>query len=152
MFLIHRKCSLCQKSPRNNARKGDFEKSPRETTRERVFWKKVSQKQRAKGCFGKKSPKNNARKGALEKSPPKTTRERVILKKVSQKQRAKGWFGKKSPRNNARKGISFLKPCRMCALEAFFYASPSSSPACLLFQSANSNINWCKPKAFILGW
>ena len=115
MFSTHRKCSLCQKSPRNNARKGVLEKSPPKTMLERVFWKKVPQKQCSKGCFGKKSPKNNARKGVLEKSLPKTTRERVILKKVSQKQRAKGCFGKKSPRNNARKGISFLKPCRMCA-------------------------------------
>ena len=90
MFLTHRKCSLCQKSPRNNARKGDFEKSLPETTRERMFWEKVPEKQRAKGWFGKKFPRNNARKDVLEKSFPKTTRERVILKKVPQKQRAKG--------------------------------------------------------------
>ena len=104
---------------------------------------KVSQKQRAKGWFGKKSPRNSARKGVLGKSLPETTRERVFWKKVSQKQRAKGCFGKKfpkkqrakgcfgkkspkkqrakgcfgkkSPKNNARKGSPFLKPCRMCA-------------------------------------
>ena len=142
MFLIHRKCSLCQKSPKNNARKGVLEKSLPKTTRERVFWEKVSQKQRAKGGFGKKSPRNNARKGVLEKSLPETTRERVFWEKVSQKQRAKGCFGKKYPKNNARKGVlekslpkttrervfwkkvsknnarkgsPFLKPCRMCA-------------------------------------
>ena len=115
MFLTHRKCSLCQKSPRNNARKDVLEKSLPKTTRERMFWKKVSQKQRAKGCFGKKPPKNNARKGDFEKSPPETTRERAFWKKASQKQHAKGCFGKKYPKNNARKGISFLKPCRMCA-------------------------------------
>ena len=66
---------------------------------------KVSQKQRAKGWFGKKSPRNSARKGVLGKSLPETARERVFWKKVSQKQRAKGCFGKKSPRNNARKGV-----------------------------------------------
>ena len=80
-------------------------KSPPETTRERVILKKVPQKQRAKGCFGKKPPKNNARKGDFEKSPRETTRERVFWKKVPQKQCAKGCFGKKSPKNNARKGV-----------------------------------------------
>ena len=72
MFSTHRKCSLYPKSPekqrakgcfekkppKNNARKGDFEKSPPETTRERVFWKKVSQKQRAKGHFVFKTMQN----------------------------------------------------------------------------------------------
>jgi len=67
-----------------------LEKSLPKTTRERVIWKKVPEKQRAKGWFGKKPPKNNARRGDLEKSPRKTTRERVIWKKVPEKQRAKG--------------------------------------------------------------
>ena len=138
MFLIHQKCSLCQKPPKNNARNDVLGKNLGKTTHETMFWKKTLEKQRTKRCFGKKLGK--------------TTRETMFWKKALEKQRTKRCFGKKPPKNNARSGIPFLKPCRMCALEAFFYASPSSSPACLLFQSANSSINCCKPKAFILGW
>ena len=60
------------------------------TTRERVIWKKASQKQRAKGWFEKRPPKNNARRGGLKKNFPKTTREGVVWEKASEKQRAKG--------------------------------------------------------------
>ena len=119
-----------KKSPKNNARKGVLEKSLPKTTRERVFWEKVSQKQRAKGCFGKKPPKNNARKGVLEKSLPETTRERVFWKKALQKQRTKRCFGKKPCKNNARNGVSFLKPCRVCAVSILLCFAPFFS--CLL--------------------
>ena len=78
MFLIHQKCSLCQKPPKNNARNGVLGKSLPKTTRERVFWEKASQKQRAKRCFGKKPWKNNARNDVLEKSLAKTTRETMF--------------------------------------------------------------------------
>jgi len=65
--------------------------------REKMFWKKVFEKQRAKRCFGKKSLKNNARKDVLEKSPRKTSFLRRFVFKTPEKMRWKHGFFPKHP-------------------------------------------------------
>ena len=79
MFLIHQKCSLCQKPPKNNARKGGLEKSLGKTTHETMFWKKALEKQRMKRCFGKKPWKNNARNDVSFLKPCRVCAGSILL-------------------------------------------------------------------------